>query len=1192
MRQLTLLVAKELRFWFTRPGVHLFALLFASIGVLTMLALAGQIEFIQIGGMGGLKKADSVNQLTQLTMIWSLFATMNLAAAAGGAATRDVTEGSHPLVFSTPVGKLTFLTSRYLGALAVSAYLLVAIPLGLFVGRFVPGLEPERIGAFDPLTTLASVVVWVGPNLVFVTALFFGIGALTRRMFPIYLGGVLLFVGYLASGTFVEDLDDRTLAVLLDPFGVQGIEDVTRYWSPEQTNTDVPWPVGRSLANRVLWLVVGVASLAGCVGLTRLDQYGWQPLARLSRGETVREEASEGNIALPAVTRSFSASARLAQLLRLCRRSVLDVVGHRYFWGFVGAAVLFQLLNSQAIGVLYGTQTLPVTYEVLKVLTGTLQLFLLMVITFYAGDLVWADRESGQAQLFDSAPVADWAPLLAKWLALIVLVAVMHLIPLIIGPAFQLLSGYPHLELWLYVQTLAMDVVEWVPLVCFALAVHVVVDHKLAGHAVVIGYWILQLFRDGLGFELDLLWLGSGPNKVYSDMAGWGHSLDAALLYDMYWLAVGGVLLAVARLFWVRGALSARSRLREARRRLSASALASIAAPGVLAAGLGGTLAVQTLVVGDYQTAVDLKRRQASVEKTHKAAWEGAPHPEVVAIETTVDLYGEEGRAEIEATMTLENRSGRSIERMLVRVPDEVVVRRSELSIPIEIEADEVHRLQIWTLTRPWAPGEQATLAFHHTYQQRGLRNDGFETQVVPNGTQLTDDSVFPSFGYERGWELSDPADRRKYDLPERQRMRDLDDPLAREYTYLTDDAQRIELTATVCTDAGQIPMAPGDLVDERTEGDRRCRTYQPDDPILYLFSFLSADWVRTTSEEGPVPVEVYADPAHPHNVARMIEAMNDSLRLFERDLGPFQHDVLRIVEFPRYAQFAQSQPAMIPFSESIGFIADVGDLDEDIDYVYYVTAHEVAHQWWAHQVCGGDGQGATVLTESLSQYYALKVMEAEYGSDQIDRFLTYEADRYFSGRANERDEELPLMRVENQQYIHYAKGGLVLWTLSQRIGPRRFDAALQQFLQRWRLVGPPYPTARDLVEHLESSFPEHIDAIGDGFRRIVRYDLRLTEASTRPVDAGFEVQLQLVADRIESDGAGRDTTDPLHDTLMVEAETEAGDTARAAVQLTGSGSYTAVFAELPAPPVAVRLDPLARFLEQDRDDNEATPTQ
>src|SRR3546814_4387793 len=111
------------------------------------------------------------------------------------------------------------------------------------------------------------------------------------------------------------------------------------------------------------------------------------------------------------------------------------------------------------------------------------------------------------------------------------------------------------------------------------------------------------------------------------------------------------------------------------------------------------------------------------------------------------------------------------------------------------------------------------------------------------------------------------------------------------------------------------------------------------------------------------------------------------------------------------------------------GFIADLRD-EDDIDYVFYVTAHEVAHQWWAHQVVGANVQGATMLSESLAQYSALMVMEHEYGPRKMRKFLRHELDTYLMSRATERVRELPLALNENQQYIHYNKGSVVFYAL------------------------------------------------------------------------------------------------------------------------------------------------------------------
>ena len=136
---------------------------------------------------------------------------------------------------------------------------------------------------------------------------------------------------------------------------------------------------------------------------------------------------------------------------------------------------------------------------------------------------------------------------------------------------------------------------------------------------------------------------------------------------------------------------------------------------------------------------------------------------------------------------------------------------------------------------------------------------------------------------------------------------------------------------------------------------------------------------------------------------------------------------------------------------------------------MFYVTAHEVAHQWWAHQVIGANVQGATVMSESLAQYSALMVMEKEYGRAKMRRFLKHELDSYLSGRGGETVEELPLYRVENQPYIHYRKGSLVFYRLREEIGEAALNRALKKFLHDKGYQQPPYTTSVELLDYIRA---------------------------------------------------------------------------------------------------------------------------
>src|SRR5206468_2804338 len=101
----------------------------------------------------------------------------------------------------------------------------------------------------------------------------------------------------------------------------------------------------------------------------------------------------------------------------------------------------------------------------------------------------------------------------------------------------------------------------------------------------------------------------------------------------------------------------------------------------------------------------------------------------------------------------------------------------------------------------------------------------------------------------------------------------------------------------------------------------------------------------------------------------------------------------IRFLQFPDYARFAQSFAGTVPWSEGLFFIADYRD-PEKIEMVTYVGAHEIGHQWWAHQLISADAQGASALTETLAQYTALMVMRHAYGPDMVQKFLRFETDR------------------------------------------------------------------------------------------------------------------------------------------------------------------------------------------------------
>jgi aminopeptidase N len=190
--------------------------------------------------------------------------------------------------------------------------------------------------------------------------------------------------------------------------------------------------------------------------------------------------------------------------------------------------------------------------------------------------------------------------------------------------------------------------------------------------------------------------------------------------------------------------------------------------------------------------------------------------------------------------------------------------------------------------------------------------------------------------------------------------------------------------------------------------------------------------------------------------------------------------------------------------------------------------------------------QGGTMLSETLAQYSALMVMKHRYGEDKIRRFLKYELDTYLRLRGGELVEEQPLMRVENQQYIHYNKGSLVMYLLQDRLGEGAVNRAIRSILEKYRFKGAPYPRSIELVEAFrkEAKTPEDQALITDLFERITVYDLKAGEAkAVKRADGKWDVTLTAEAKKAYADGQGNERPAAFSDRIAIGLFTAAPGT-------------------------------------------------
>lgn len=1163
-----------------------FAVFFA-LSMLWIAAAGGAIEGAIISFGSGKVWINSPYAIAQTVVFLGMVALTVIGAVMGRAIQQDAEHRTEAFFHTAPIGRLAYLGGRFAGGVVVLVAILSSIALGSLAGLALPGIDPDRVGPVRLAPYLIPYLTILLPNVVVLGGIFFCLAALTRRMLPVYVGSVVLLVGYLAANGLIRKLENKTLASMIDPFGSVAMSRLTEYWSIAERNEWLVPFEGLLAANRALWLALAAVVLAWTFRRYRFSQPREGGRRRV---DDAADDAPAPPLRAPAVTPAPVAPWRL--LPRLSWLHFRETVKSVYFVVIALAGVLFFVTTSTTAGSVFGTPTWPVTWQMLELVSGTFGIFMVAIVTFYAGELAWRERDARLEQIHDALPIPTWLPFAAKLVALMLVPVVLQAVLMLAGIGVQTAKGYTHYEPALYLKALfGVELVDYWLVCVLALAVHSVVNQKYVGHFLMIVYFVAISTMDLVGLQHVLYKFGYTGGYVLSDMNGFGpyplrfRSLQAA------WGAAAVLLAIAGYLAWVRGTTTdLRGRLAIAARRFTrpVAALAGVAAVATL--GAGGWVFWNTNVLNPYLTTHDLERRQAEYEKRYKAH-EAEPQPKIAAVKLAVDLYPSEQRVRMRGTYGLENRSGRPVEVVHLNFLAGEALRVHELAlgVPATLEVDDMAiGVRRYRLASPLPPGATTELRFDLEIAQRGFRNAGAYTDVVDNGSFVNGRSVLPILGYQDQGELATDRDRRKFGLAPKERMRARDDPEGRMRNGIASDADFVAFEAVVSTEAGQLAIAPGYLEREWTEGGRRHFAYRMDAPILDFYAFQSGRYAVRRDRWNDVAIEVWHHPGHEYNLDRMIAATKDGLDYFTAAFGPYQHRQFRIVEFPRYRTFAQSFPNTIPYSEGIGFIARVRDDDpEDVDYPYYVTAHELAHQWWAHQVIGADVQGETMLVESLAQYSALMVMKRKYGEARMQRFLRYELERYLIGRSTEQKKELPLARVENQDYVHYRKGSLVMYALQDYLGEATLNRAIRAFRDEWAFRGPPYPTTLDFLKHVRAVTPPPLqDTIDDLFESIVLWDNRAASATAKRLpDGRYEVTVDVVAKKRRADELGRESDAPVDDWIDVGVLDDEGAPLALTKRRIDRETSTHAFV-VDRRPARAGIDPLNKLIDRKPKDN------
>jgi ABC-2 type transport system permease protein len=1127
-----LFLKKELKTWFKSPMLWIF---FLVIGLMVLGAVSS--DDIQIGDARTNVKKNAPSVIQQYYGIMSLIALLMTTAFMNATANRDFESGFSGILFSYPIQRSSYFFGKFIGAYLIALIPLLGISVAALIGPLMPWADPIRFGPVYWEGHIQGLLGFGIPNTFIIGVITFALALTFRNNMVSYIGAMGLLVLYAMAGNFIADIEKEWLANLLDPFGFYPVGIAGKYATVEELNTGAVRLSGEFLINRVVW--VGLAALLLGLLYTR---FSFQQRKEKGAKKVSTKQAVVPNSPIlerPAVYTKSGAKPFFSWLVPMVWFELKAIVKNQTFLIILIIGMINLITSLTFFSGRYGSSNYPITYDVIENISGAFYLFLIGIIVFYSGVLVWRDRDVKLDEIKDATPTATGLFLSAKILALLISIQGILMLTILLGVIAQSFYGYFNFEWGVYARSLLLnDFLFFTYLTVLVVFLHYLINHRY------LAYFVFVVFIMASDYVLELLKIeslmvsyGSVSKGPYSDLNGFGPWAKATAWFQVYWGAFALLLVYISYLFFTRGKTRTLvERWKEAKGRLEGSRWVFLIFLALFLS-VGGHVYYNTQLVNSYETSKALEDKSIAYEETYKI-YQNIPQPKWVSMDYRIELYPEQRDLSFEVLGMMENKTALPIDEIHFTLPNTKDHFQIDLENAMLQMEDSQLGYRIYTLAQALQPGEQLRMKVVGSKRTQGFENRVSNTSILENGSFFYSMDMVPSFGYQSRFELADRNKRRKRGLPEKKRMPALDvsNREARNFHYIGKDSDWISVKSVIGTSPKQIAISPGKRVGEWEENGRKYFAYEQEAPSVHFTAFLSAAYEVQREGWKEVDLEVYYTPGHEFNIPNFIGAMRHSLDYYTTHFGPYDHSQLRIVEFPRYAGFAQSFPGTMPYSERIGFITDLRKVTEDyIDLVFYVTAHETAHQYWAHQLIAANMRGAELLMEAITQYSALMVMEKEYGRDKMRKFLRYEMDGYLRGRGSEFEAERPLVETEQQGYIHYEKGSVAMYYLKEMIGEEAVNAALRQLLQQFKHQAPPYPTSMDAIEVFRAHTPDSLQyVIEDLFLNITLFSNRVLEAEYWEEGEEYVVEFRTESKKFRSDSLGVETSIPLKDFIDV----------------------------------------------------------
>ncbi|NDV90944.1 hypothetical protein GTH32_06985 [Alteromonas sp. 345S023] len=990
---------------------------------------------------------------------------------------RDHISQMAALIYVTPSTAL----SRYIyraSAFFSLLMLLMAISVILQVATIAPSLS-QTTGLLG--ITLQNLIVLDIPILLLFTAIAMLCGRCFNSPMPTYFTLCIVWVSYvmlasvngapILAGSKIVNPQLYFIMSWLDPYG---FTDIYR-----QIEQNANWAITpKTAVNRLIYGAMAIAMLY--LSRPSLVPTLYPALPPISGGETTGWRKMKGNttylLALPftkllAPLRYNKRAIVTCNSIQLLIRPPSLLMAYFIYAGMVFSEVLSAIDYAEPFATIF-----PTSADALgRIVWDVMPFGGFVLMSIWAWQLCWHSKAKGIDELTAATPITNLQliagqcfALVFMWAAFLLLTATATLIAeLYFGSSISLLT---------YCATLLLT---GLPVLLFGLlciAIHHLSPAPLIGGALC-SMLILIKFSSLMGlFGIPHpLWDISGtPLQPAKLRVGFEMSISALLPFLLYWLVICVTLLAVAICRTHRG--TGYTHLM--------SKGTSVPLVTCMLLILSATVFMHSALKQERALMMPNERHliKANYEQRFQH-WQQIPQPVVSKIDATVHFYPQKGYADIALNVSLKNNNNTPIHRVLIGNHPDFLPNLLQLEHAKLLSHDTQTQQRIFAFSRPLKPNEERLLMVNLRVENQTLWTSPTHHVVTEPFSYLRGVPLIPHVGFNDNFTLADPTLRKEYGLlPQRF-------PLPSELTQANrnanSEAKPIILTSTVIAPVNYHVVAPGELSKtwtiEQQGQKRRVFRFETGAPISAIPA-----WIATTFKNTKHPLVVAKRPLMLNMIGTddedaskvHIKAVEHTLSWFENEVAPYPYNQLNMVFAPDLGPSGYALPQVLIFDHLLSMRAK--PTTPHLDQRYRRAVHEIAHQWFGHQLGFGLSADSSLLIESLAKYVELVMLEKHYGKDAMNALIEYEKRRYQQFQQRYVGQPVAFINASETPDI-YSRATLVFAQFRQRIGDKPITDSLQHLFEQQRMSKAPVAAidfVRQLKQHTEVQYHADINRL------------------------------------------------------------------------------------------------------------------